>query len=281
MLMKTNTQGQSCATIDKQRRISSALVVSMNLAEKAGKAYLIKPKVRNRPDRATYWHFDANAGCGWNDEFDVPGSPLVFHYMADRCLHSLNRDAVFCDINRGRIKELRERLSEQKIYEYTSTCLNVDNETALGVFRDKILNSGENPKYAVGTIIIDPNGYWHRNEDGSGPPINGLQSFAVQFPRIDIIINLNMRLAGLMLGHVRKKESPCYAAFKDTQHPRDIFLSLKRHWVVAEIPKSSWRFLIGVGRSMRAGKHDQLGLYEMDSPEGEAIMKVSNGKNGE
>jgi hypothetical protein len=276
MLMKTNTQGQSCATIDKQRRISSALVVSMQLAEAAGQKYLMAKKGKNRPDRATYWHFDANAGCGWNDEFDVPGSPLVFHCMADKYLRSLNRDAIFCDIDRDRIKELRERLSEQKSYEYTSMCLNIDNETALGVFRDKILNSGENPKYAVGTIIIDPNGYWHRSENNVGPPVEGLQDFAVKFPRIDIIINISTRICRMMMGHKRNG----HPAFQDVQWPREILISLKRHWIIGWSPTGN-QFLIGVGRSMPVREHARLGLYDMDGPEGIDIMNKVTGRNGE
>src|SRR4051812_1061599 len=78
--------GQSAATIDKERRIAACLSVGMKIAEaKFGQSGF------------AYWHLDANAGSGWNEEVNVPGSPLVFWQVANLYLNGLGPRAFFCD----------------------------------------------------------------------------------------------------------------------------------------------------------------------------------------
>ena len=59
-------QGQSIATVDKERRIAAAMSVSMRIANGAfgRKGY-------------RYWHFDANAGSGWNHDAVSEDSNVV------------------------------------------------------------------------------------------------------------------------------------------------------------------------------------------------------------
>lgn len=76
--MAEDRQGQSLATIDKERRIGAALSVGMRIASKAfgGKGY-------------RYWHLDANSGSGHNGTVNTDGSPLVFWQIANICLNGM------------------------------------------------------------------------------------------------------------------------------------------------------------------------------------------------
>jgi hypothetical protein len=261
-IIPNNTQGQSCATIDKQRRISSALAVSMRIAD----GWASKKK-----RRFTYWHFDANCGSGHNDDFDVPGSPIVFHAMADKHLKWMDRKAFFCDIHEGRIAELKDRLYDNELHFLRSTLLPGDNETALDFFRKSICTYERNPQFAMGTMLFDPNGYWYRGQDKNGPPIDGVHSFVRDFPRIDIVLNLNTRQYKLQGAHPWSSGTPS---------PRELLASLKQYWLVGLTQKSGNQFLLAVGRNMETNGHPGVKLFDIRSEEGQEIMAKVEGRLG-
>jgi hypothetical protein len=249
-------QGQSVeATIDKERCLGSALTIGMKIANAkfSGRGF-------------TYWHFDANAGCGHNDIVDVPGSPVAFHAVADACLNGMNRRAFFCDLNRAALSELSSRLS--KSWASKSYLLPGDNEDGLDLFAEYIRQSGERSQYVVGSIIVDPNGYWYRNAKGEGPPIASLIRFAAEFPRIDIILNLNVRTYRLQRsnGH-------------HVAPPRDVLATLgKSNWLVRLTHHgSSNDWLLAVGRNIETGDHRKLGFYKLNSLEGHDVMLTAEG----
>jgi hypothetical protein len=243
-------QGQSIATVDKERRIAAAMSVSMRIANNVfgGKGY-------------RYWHFDANAGNGWNHEVGVPGSPVVFWHVAETCLRRMEPAPFFCDRDAMAIEQLRARLGHIPAGA-GSILLPGDNEDGLGVFADSIRIS-EKPHYAVGSLIIDPNGYYYRSAKGIGAPVAGLQWFVREFPRIDIILNLNMRTFHLQRG-----------AGHAVATPASVLASLNRkHWLVSQAGGQS-RHLLAVGRNMATGDHKALGLYDIDSDAGRKILNV-------
>jgi hypothetical protein len=246
-----NGQGQSIeATVDKERCLGSALTMGMKIAN-------AKFGGRGFP----YWHCDANAGCGHNDICDVPGSPIVFHVAADACLIGMRRHAFFCDIDRAAFTELSSRLSAQWLA--SSYLLLGDNEDSVELFAERIRQSGDRPQYAVGSIIVDPNGYWYRNGNNEGPPIRSLLRFTAEFPRIDIILNLNARTYRLQRskGH-------------HVLPPREVFASLnKAHWLVRHTRHGSGNdWLLAVGRNVETGDHRKIGFHKLESVEGCEIM---------
>jgi hypothetical protein len=244
-------QGQSVdATIDKQRCLGSALTIGMKIASKF-------------TGRFTYWHFDANAGSGHNDMANVPGSPIVFHTIADACLNGMRRQAFFCDCNSEALKHLGSRLGG---WAMSSKLMWGDNEDHLATFAQYI-GSTENPMFAVGSVIVDPNGYWYRNGGGLGAPTNALPIFARNFPRIDIILNLNLRTYWMQRAHGHA-----------VLLPRDVLARFhKDFWLVRYNKVGNGRFLLAVGRNVETGDHRKLGFHKLDSPEGHDAMTSAEG----
>lgn len=243
-------QGQSIATVDKERRIAAAMSVSMRIANSVfgGKGY-------------RYWHFDANAGNGWNHEVGVPGSPMVFWHVAGNCLPHMEPAPFFCDRDQLAMRHLSARLGHIPAAA-GSILLPGDNEDGLVAFAATI-RSCEKPNYAVGSVIIDPNGYYYRSAKGIGAPVVGLQAFVQEFPRIDIILNLNMRTFYLQRG-----------AGHNVATPTEVLASLhKKHWLVSQAGGQS-RHLLAVGRNMATGDHKALGLYDANSDAGRDILNV-------
>ena len=246
--MVRGRQGQSVSTIDKERRIAAALTVSMRIANAkfGGKGY-------------RFWHFDANCGSGYNHQVNVPGSPLVFWDVKRDSLTAMDPVAHFCDRDPIAIEQLRSRLAQHP-ETAGSILLNRDNQDAISIFADNIRRS-ENPKYAIGAALFDPNGYYYRSASGSGVPIEALQWFPVEFPRIDIILNLNMRTF-----HMQRAQGHTVIP------PADVLASLNRsHWLVSRAGGQN-RHLLAVGRNMPVRDHKALGFYDHRSEEGRQIL---------
>ena len=252
--------GQSVeATIDKERCLSAALTMSANIANAkfAGRDF-------------SYWHFDANAGSGHNDLVDVPGSPVVFHVVADACLSGMQRRAFFCDLNVAALADLQARRLTV-VWKKAFHLIPGDNEEGLEVFARDILQSRERPQYAIGSVIVDPNGWFYRNAQGYGAPVNNLIQFAATFLRIDIILNLNARTYRMQRAHDHR-----------VLPPREVFRALKKeHWLVRWTHHGGNDWLLAVGRNTITGDHKKLGFFRLESPEGEEIInRVEGGRQG-
>jgi hypothetical protein len=243
-------QGQSANTIDKERRIAAAISVSMRIANTVfgGKGY-------------RFWHFDANAGCGWNHAVDVPGSPLVFWDAAKTCLTRMQPAAFFCDRDLVAMDQLHARFGQMP-EAAGSILLPGDNEDGLAAFGASIRRS-EKPHFAIGSVIVDPNGFYYRSAQGIGAPVRALPWFVQEFPRIDIILNLCLRTFYLQRG-----------AGHDVMPPIEVLSSLrKKHWLVSKAGGQS-RHLLVVGRNMPTGDHKSLGFHHWDSETGRKILNV-------
>ena len=250
-------QGQGDGTVDKVRKLAPMLAMGMVVANArfGSKGY-------------RYFHLDTNSGSGWNDEVDVPGSPLVFHYIADGCLTKMRRVAFFCEKNQQAAAELVSRLTATGYLE-TSCIFCGDNRGILQIFAHRI-RASERSEYAVGSVLIDPNGYCYRNREGEGvPPLDKITEFTSEFRRIDLLLNLNMRtyLLQRSQGH-------------DVLAPADLFKRLgKEYWLVSQTVIGQARFLRAVGRNFRTDGYQALGFYHADSEMGERILNwgTSNG----
>jgi hypothetical protein len=242
------SQGQGAGTLDKERRIAAAVSISARIAD--------KPRFAGYP----FWILDCNAGSGWNAKVNVPGSPLVLSEIAAGFRH-LRPVSCFCDRDAVAIAELRRRLAPYP----QSIILHDDNEVALQRFAATIRQREPNPHYALGVVLVDPNGYWYRSADGNGVPVIGLSAFVWEFPRIDLVLNLNAYTYQLQRG----KGDAVLA-------PGDVLASLNRkHWLVARTYVGQSRFILAVGRNWPVGDHKALGFYHAESPQGQAILQLN------
>ena len=211
-----------------------------------------------------YWHIDLNAGCGWNEVVDCEGSPLVFLREAEHAERRFN--AVFCDLDAEAVRSLEGRLPAAPAGCVVRTFAG-DNADALDAFGNWIVAAGEKPQYAVGTCLADPNGV-------RSLPIDGLARFASAFPRIDLIVNLNISLFSRFRGG---RESPALRGrFDKYPEPLDLLaLFHRKHWVVRNLPRGGTgeRFTLAVGRSHRAGSGRHADFYPIDSPAGRRILQ--------
>jgi len=250
------SQGQSRATIDKERRIGSLLSISMRIAgSKFGGG------------RYSYFHLDANAGSGWNDEVDVPGSPTVFWDLAEAYLSDFDMpfSAFLAERHPGRAAALLKR---SELYAHCSFVFPRDNEEVLAVFA-QFIRERDRPDFAVGTVLLDPNGWGYRSKDGEGAPVTALIEFAKEFPRIDIAMNLNARIYRLQRaqGHLGllEPEALMHALGKD-------------HWLVSYAHYGGNDYLLAVGRNVSTGDHIALGMYTLASQQGRHIINLVEGR---
>lgn len=253
-------QGQSAVTLDKERRIAAAISIGMRIASSrfGGKGF-------------KFWHFDANSGCGWNDAVDVPGSPLVFWQAAKECLSGLEPCPFFCDFDKTAMEGLHGRISQNEVSKTGSNLILGDNEEGIEIFSEYIRRSRENPAYAVGSIIVDPNGYFYRNAKNVGAPVNALPALSREFPRIDIILNLNIRTF-----HLQRSQN------HNVIPPRDVLRSLnKKQWLVGRAGSSGCRFLLAIGRNIVTGDHKSLGLHDAESEIGQSILNAAESQRQE
>jgi hypothetical protein len=169
-----SSHGQSLSTIDKERQIAAPLLVNMKIVAK-------------RCPHDIYQHADLNAGSGWNDEYGVPGTPLVFVQLAETYLRRWQ--AIFFEIDYGRATELENRLRGIPHCKVEA----VDNRNFLSWGRSLRRNQ-------VGSVLVDPNGYLYRTMDGIGCPIAQMAEFFDEFPRMDLFANLNLRVYKQMRG---------------------------------------------------------------------------------
>lgn len=250
-------QGQGFGTQRKQELFYHALVLGMRVVT-------AKATLRRFP----FWLFDGNCGSGWNDEMAVMGSPLAAHFAADNAgLDIARRRFVFCDKDRLRLSALQHRLGSSPGWAGCSRLRCGDNEAELGEFA-RFVAAHDRPPHALGAVIIDPNGYFYRNKNGDGPPIGRLAEFARQFPKIDLILNLNMRAFRL-----QRSQGHCVLP------PEEVLQSLNRqHWLVGRINFGNGRFLVAVGRNFSTDQHARMGLFHLDGENGRDIILWAKGR---
>lgn len=250
------TQGQGVGTQRKQELFYHANAVGMRIVAK-------HPKLSRYP----FWLFDGNCGSGWNDEVNVIGSPITAHLAADYVGLTVDRRRFhFCDRDRESMLRLQARLANDPAWEAASYLSIGDNEEGLELFA-QCITAQEKSAYALGAVIIDPNGWFYRNANSDGPPTEGLRLFARRFPRIDVVLNLNVRTYQL-----------CKGQSIDVPSPIDVLRSLTRqHWLVGWIKMGNSRFLVAVGRNLETGDHRKVGLHHLDSEEGRVIMSFAEG----
>jgi hypothetical protein len=222
--------------------------------------------VRTQRSHYKFWLYDGNCGSGTNEDVQVIGSPLAVHLAADEaCLPESRRSFFFCDRKNDRLEQLRDLFTHG--YPRLNACsylLAGDNEGALEQFAEAIVMSGEKPRYAIGLVIIDPNGWFYRNSrTGEGPPIRPLADFFKRFERIDVLLNLNYRIYKMLKKNGAVVDGP-EAVLKGLN---------KRFWLVGKIDVGNSRFFVAVGRNTPTGDHRAEGMYDWRSAEARQIFQ--------
>ncbi len=164
-------------------------------------------RMTKRGDRP-HWFLDLNSGSGVNANCD--GSPLV----AIRAAIDADRDAPvrlhFCDVDPERSDSLHLACFGQVLRlppESEISVCTMDNADFLRHMTATILE--EEGSTATGTVLCDPNGFPH------GCPVDALDDFMRTFPRMDLILNLNLSLFAMVDGCERSKYEHIRKGFLD------------------------------------------------------------------
>jgi hypothetical protein len=166
--------GQGDTTELKERFIQLAINLTVGITSHPGKFI----------SRFAYWHNDMHCASGWNELARCPGTPLIF--LREIAKFKKDYRAFFCDKNPDFIRKLQARpeiASDPHAYVWCA-----DNRNVLEIFAAAIRRY-DKPRFAMGTIIIDPNGYL----DPATVPVGALAEFCREFERIDLLMHLNVR----------------------------------------------------------------------------------------
>jgi len=253
------TEGQSAYTWVKQERFGPPLAQSLRIST--------APSVAGWP----YYHVDLNAGGGSNDLVPgapVEGSPLNFLRAVERT-GRWNVQVFFVDNDLDKIKEL---IAQRALLAFPSDRLTIhhgDNAELLPVVREVIYRRERRPDCAMGSILIDPNG-WH-----GGVPWEALRAFCLEFPRFDLLLNLNVRT--FRLEEAQKNIGRGKWANLVVRPPAGFRQWFNRpHWMWTEPMQigigSTW--IQGVARTMPTAQtgYRSLGYYDDQSERGRAIL---------
>jgi len=247
-------QGQSGYTRFKQERFAPVLAQSLRISK--------APSVVRYP----YYHVDLNAGGGFNADAGVEGSPLNFLRAVERTGRS-NVYVFFVDRDPIAIEEL---IRQPAVLAYSRDRLSIhegDNAELLPIVREFVRARERRPEYAVGSILIDPNGYHN------GIPWEALRLFCAEFPRFDLFLNLNVRSFKLERPHIQRG---CGAWGAKRLHPISEFSRWfsRPSWMWTrpiQIKGNSWIQCVGRSMQTHAYGYTSLGFYDSASIIGRGI----------
>lgn len=237
----SSIQGQSDATESKVRGLGGAFAVNLAIfqAKYADKKW------------ARYFHFDLNAGCGFNHEANCIGSPLAF-LLAARS-REVNYQAFFVDINRASVVELMSR--EEVRQDDRAFVVDGDNASFVPAIQDVIRAAGDRPEMAIGSVFVDDN--------GTGIPSDELADLSGCCPKLDIFINVTA--TGLKRAYARKQTRMA-----------DIIGAIdKRYWLIRE-PVGAFQWTMLLGRNIEVGDHKAIGFHHLMSDRGQEVFERCN-----
>ena len=205
-----------------------------------------------------YFHFDCNAGSGFNAAVNCEGSPLAFRRAA-RQAGMGNALSFCCEKNEGAAMELQRRTSADAD---TYTILGRNQDFTL-MIPDIIRQFGVDPAYAYGSILLDPN-----DHKADAIPYRELREITEICPRLDVLFNFPQLatkriLASVAGGHMNSQSAiDCV----DIEDMRDVIN--KKHLWIKQTPQMG-NFALIVGRNTNNISKDlKTGLVEWDSDQG-------------
>jgi hypothetical protein len=247
--------GQSRYTRFKEARFAPIFAQSLRISK--------APQVA----RFAYYHADLNAGSGFNDAAGVPGSPLNFLSAVTRN-HRENFYAFFVDRKLEYVRQLIQR-PEVEAFSDRVAIFQHDNSEVLPVVAQFIAHRERNPQFAVGSIVIDPNGYH------DGVPWEALRDFCRFHLRIDLILNLNARQYRLEQSHIRAGRDPGWR--KKRLQPISAFPEWfsRPNWMwteLCQIGGNRWIQLVGRTIRTHSAGYESLGFYDSQSERAQQIL---------
>lgn len=148
------------------------------------------------------------------------------------------------------------------------TCIYGNNREILPHVASMIRKVEHNPQFAMGTVLCDPNGYFY----GDAVPAEELRRFCIEFPRIDVILNLNVTTRRWIRGSIEKRMRGWENATCLRLDELPAFLS-RRYWLIRNlVGRGGHQFVLMVGRNYQLGDHRAMGFFHLDSGEGQAIV---------
>lgn len=261
MAMQALTQGQGSSTEMKERGILAALEVNLKLCSDQRKFI----------ERFPYWHIDLHSGGGWNEDVNCIGSPLAFLQAIAKYSTKKYR-AYFCDNNAKLVEQLRSRPEIAKNDRCHIFCR--DNRDILPLVAARIRSSGDRPCYAMGSILVDPNGCLYGGKEPA-VPMRELEVFCREFPRIDILINFNLRTWRMLRGCIQRNMKGFEGKASENPAPSDVpkFFG-KEHWLIRDrLRRAGDDFIFFIGRNYPMDGHANLGFYRLDTPRGQTILR--------
>lgn len=243
---KALKQGQGISTEFKERGLQAAFTINLRIFQN-----------RFGGDKYPYFHFDLNCGTGWNDESNCIGSPLAFLQATQNT--GCNRFfAGFCDIDDNKLKLLfsRPELQNKNCWSFHG-----DNSELPYAIPGIIRSQGDNPKMAIGMVLVDPNGY--------NIPLEPLVWLSKECPKLDVVINWNSTAAK------RNRYNPISGGDHVPTLEQVIENLNKKYWLIRK-PMTAHQFTLLIGRNFSTGDHKSLGFYHLNSMLGQDIFAQCN-----
>jgi hypothetical protein len=246
------TQGQGADTARKEEGFRALIRSALKLAG--------APTIATFP----FWCIDLTCGSGFNDKAGCHGSPVIF---LEEILRADRRFmAYFCDNEPSHTDALRLRLPPQLLLRRDSAWQVVcaDNRILLPHIAE-VIAAREDAQHAVGLCLCDPNGW-------KAVPVEALQAFARRFPKVDLVLNLNLSLFRKVRGHRRK----CKPGFDDWPSVAELpALFSRNHWLIRNPSRcgKGHKFAILFGRNHPRGMKKFEDFVPIDSKDGQDIIE--------
>ena len=214
--------------------------------------------VKNAIGSSQYFHFDLNAGCGFNEVAGCIGSPLAFRAAAIKA--GMPEALCFCcEMDFGAARQLQARTEDD-----ASTFVTIGrNQDFVEQIPDIIRQYGADPRSAFGSILIDPND--HRRE---AIPYDGLRLLADQCPKVDVLFHFPQLAMKRILAGVAKGTCPESAA-EDCFNIDELPQVVGKRYLWIKQTSELGNFAIVVGRNTDNVNDDKrTGLARWDSENG-------------
>jgi hypothetical protein len=253
VVAEVREQGQGPTTRHKERIYGSIFKINRDIAKRICK-------------RFPYIHVDLNSGSGYNEDRKCDGSPVVFHDLV--ASGSMDFRMIACDIDPQAVDTLRSR---ELAGDNRVDIVCCDNKEIFPLVEQRIRETQGRPYMATGSVVLDPNGYLHRKQT----PVDELMAFAQKYPRMDMILNLNIRDYLRVVG-LRAKPTSTKWHSMFWPHPKELPELFHREFGLVAIRKpvngTGDAFITLVMRNYQAGDHQKLGLYDFTRDTGKQML---------
>ncbi len=245
-------QGQSDTTEKKERDLETVFVLQNIYFNR------FKSKNPSQRNKFPYFHFDCHAGSGINEDVGVIGSPLLFREIA------IQQGAKFIMVAIEKNEE-RGLLLANRLKLFPNCFVQIgDNKELVESIPSIIRRFGDNPSFAFGSVLIDPNSPKDLNEPSI--PWDGLRELGRVCPKVDVVFNF----PGTAMKRIRCTFGTENRYFVDLDKlPNRL---RKKHLLIRE-PIGRTHFTLVVGRNYDYGDWKNRGFYDWNSREGKRLRR--------